>query len=1340
MSNGLPGETVRCIYQDKEGFIWMGIESVGLCRFNGIRFDIFGHITTDSTSLSSDFAEVMEEDIYGNLWIGTDFGLNKLNKDLLSISQGKKFTRFFHIENDPESLAGNIVYSLLRDSKGVLWIGTNSGLSILNSKSNTFHSFHFKINNFNKTKVQVNALFEDQRNYLWIGTNNGLFLLSPERKLISHWEKASSQLNNDYINTICDDEHGRIWLGTQSGINVFNPASQTFNHLKFKGRASYMHYAGINKIKKTNDEKLWIGSFSNGLIIYDIDKNTYQYLSSQDKNPEGISSNQIRDFLQDRNGTVWIATKNKGLYTFDKKIETFEYITEVSEKGLGLSDKQVLAIYEDKKGFLWIGTRFGGLNKYDPVRKKFTYFQYHPNTSCGITSNRIESIIEDQEGLIWLATVDGLFKFDQNRFTHFEFVPIKVIQEDTNGQLWLGTKTGVYRFDKKRAVYIPLSKKSSQFPLDKFVTALLIDSYGKIWIGTYNFGLMEYDPATEEIIWYQNSGKPGSLGNNMVRSIYEDAEKRIWVGSKQEGFDLFDRKTKTFQKFNSNNGLPSNSVFSITGDNSGNLWLATNKGISKFNPATKTFTNFSQEYGLQGDIFISGAVFKAKDGKLYFGGDNGLNSFYPEKINLVNIVAPIVITGVKRNENYINPKNIENTILSFAYDDYISFEFALLNYNSPQKNRYAYKLNGLNDDWIYSESRNYVSYINLPAGKYSFEVKGANADGQWSLTPALISFEVNPPWWVSWQAVSLYAVITLLIVYFAYKMLRFKAKKKQEVQTLKLEKDQSEMLSNFKIRFFTNISHEIRTPLTLILPSVEKLNTLKGLPAEAGDHLFILKKNTNKLLNLVDELLEFRKIEQGQLSLKCIKADIIAFISEITSMFKDAVYLKNIEFLIDSEHKHFEMIFDPGAIEKILSNLLSNAYKFTGENGRIELSISSVYVNPENKQKMNVNDDIDSEYIEIKVQDNGKGIPQELLSHIFEPYFRVESYDVTNYNGIGIGLDLTKSLVQLHHGYIYAESTENIGSTFKILLPVDEKFYTRNELIKSPFNSEKYIIGFNSALFSKIAEPKTNIIQSGIPIKKDFSILVVEDDPEILNLLNNILSEDYQVWIANDGENGLKIAQENLPDLILSDVVMPGLDGTGLCKKIKAEFKTSHIPVILLSANAGIEHKIEGFESGADSYIPKPFHIKQLKVEIENLIKSRQKLKELFRKNIYLQPGELNIPSVDEKFVTRCLEILDKHLTEPEFGVVELSQEMGLSRTQLFRKLKALLGQTPLEFINSTRLKKAAKLLIEKQYTVSEVAYMTGFSNPSSFSTSFRRFFGKAPSDYITSNEKVIHK
>lgn len=1335
--NGLPGETVRCIFQDKEGFIWMGIESNGLCRFNGVQFDIFGHTTGDSVSLSSDYIEVIEEDNYGNLWIGTDFGLNKLNKSLISISQGKKFERFFNDENNPQSLSGNAVYDILKDSEGTIWIGTNGGLSKLNNAGNGFQNFCFKIKNFDKNKVQVNAIYEDKNKYLWIGTNNGLFLISPERKLVNHWDKSSSTLNNDYINTVCEDKYGRIWLGTQSGINVFEPSENTFSHLKFTGSAAYMYFAGINKIKKSSDEKLWIGSFTSGLIIYNIEENTYNYLNSEDKNPDGILSNQIRHFFEDRNGMMWIAVKNKGIYTYDKRIETFEYINQATEKNPGLSDKHVLSIYEDSKGYIWIGTRFGGLNRYDPVTKKFTYYQENPKNPDGVYINRIECIIEDKEGLLWLSTVDGLLKYDPkaNHFVHYEFVPTKVVLEDLNGNLWLGTKKGVYSFDKKKEVYVPLGKNKNSYPVNSTITAMLEDSYGKIWIGTHSSGLLEYDIITDSIYWYKSDNKPGCLNNNMVRAIYEDSQKRLWIGSKQEGFSMFERESKTFRKYNMKDGLPSNSVFSITGDNSGNLWFATNKGISKFNIENKIFTNFSSEYGLQGDIFISGAVCKTKDGKIYFGGDNGINSFYPEKIDKKEYSAPIAITAIKRNENYISTANIEESSFIFRYNDHLSFEFALLNFNSPQKNIYAYKLNGLNDDWIMAGSRNYVSYINLPAGKYRFEVKGARIDGQWSDPAAVIPFKINPPWWISWHAVVFYFLSGITLIYLAYEFVKYRANKEHEVKVLKLEKDQAENLSQFKIRFFTNISHEIRTPLTLILPSVEKLCSVNEIPQEATDHILNVKKNTNRLLNLVDELLEFRKIEQGQMKLKCIKADIIDFIIEITSLFKEAVFIKNIEFLIDTKYQHFEMSFDPGAIEKILSNLLSNAYKFTGEDGKIELIISSVLINnPKSPKNFTANE---SEFLEIKVQDNGKGIPKELLNNIFKRFYKVDSDDMSNNNGIGIGLDLTKSLVQLHHGFIYAESTEETGSTFCVQIPVNEQYYTKDELLNYPLKAERYINGFNSALLSKISESKINLKNVGLNIKKDFSILIVEDDIEILNLLLNIFSEKYHVYTAVDGKTALKSANEKLPDLIISDVMIPELNGTNFCMKIKSEFKTSHIPVILLSANAGIDQKIEGFESGADSYIAKPFHIKQLTTEVENLIKSRQKLKELFRKDIYSKPGELNIPSLDEKFISKCLEITDKYLAEPEFGVVELSREIGLSRTQLFRKLKALIGQTPLEFIYSIRLKRAAILLTEKKYPVSDVAYMTGFTNPGSFSTSFKRYFGISPSEYIFENTSV---
>jgi DNA-binding response OmpR family regulator/nitrogen-specific signal transduction histidine kinase len=563
-------------------------------------------------------------------------------------------------------------------------------------------------------------------------------------------------------------------------------------------------------------------------------------------------------------------------------------------------------------------------------------------------------------------------------------------------------------------------------------------------------------------------------------------------------------------------------------------------------------------------------------------------------------------------------------------------------------------------------------------------------------------------------------------------LVRFRDLKQNEVRLLKVEKEQTEKLSQFKIRFFTNISHEFRTPLTLLLPLVERLNSFNNMPKEAQSYLQLVKKNTFRLLNLVDELLEFRKIEQGQMILKLKKADIIGFIKEITVPFDGVAKLKNIDFLIDCERPSYEMLFDPGAMEKILSNLLSNAFKFTDTDGRIELSIRIIFAIEKNKQLTLSAEG--EEYLEINVKDNGKGIANESLPHIFERYYQGKTDEFVNQNGIGIGLDLTKSLVDLHHSRISVESSEGNGSVFTVLIPADEKYYIKDILSTSPLNIEKYVIDFDSALISKIPENGNNSNESGKSLVSGNSILVIDDDLEIRELLRKILSDEYHVHTAIDGIEGAVIADRYLPDLIVCDVLMPGLDGIKFCNKIKSEFKTSHIPIILLSAGATLDHKIEGLESGADSYIAKPFHTKQLKTEIANLIKSRQKLREHFRTDIYLEPKGLNIPSVDEKFITKCIEVIELNLSESNFSVAELSKEMGLSRTQLFRKLKALLGQTPLEFIYSTRLKRAARLLTEKHFQVSEVAYMTGFSSPASFSTSFRRYFGNSPSHYQQEN------
>lgn len=1328
--NGMPGETVRSLFQTSDGFIWMGIEPTGLCRFDGVNYTIFEHSRSDSTTLSSDFIETIAEDSQGHLWIGTDNGLNRLTYNIYALSKGQGFIRFYHCENDSNSISGNSINCLFKDSKGVLWIGSDGGLDMLNQDGNSFHRFGFP--GLSKSNLfSVYALFEDRLGQLWVGTNQGLFLLSANRQFLHHWPSDVTGWSNNVFMAIHQDPDGRIWLGTHRGLFILNEAGQKVDHVDFSGHASPLNTSGINTITRDHRNNMWVCTQSGGLLVYESQTGQFQYLHSKDHSPGGIATNQIRDVIVDHDHRVWIAAKNKGLYIYDLRLETFDHITERAEKNLGLSDKQVLSIYEDMEGQIWIGTRFGGLNQYDPITRRFHYYQYNASNPEGIGSNRIESIEVDLHGIFWLGTVNGLVRFDRsrNQFVRFNHGPIKVVKVDPKGTIWIGSKEGLYYFDPSLQKTMPVSVDSSEFPFNQSVAAMVIDHQHRLWIGTHNSGLIHYDPCSGEYKHFTSKNRKGDLSSNMIRSIYEDEDHRIWVGTKQSGLNLYDDQTDGFRVYTTEEGLPSNSVFSITGDEQGHLWLATNKGVSKLDRASGNFFNFSMDDGLQGDVFISGAICKARDGKIYFGGDNGMNVVNPGRMVKHAVAAPIVFTAIRVNESYLKDDHLRRNEVVVSYNDILSFEFALLDYHLNGRKQYFRFLKGYDKDWVECGQHNFVSFTKLPPGKYQLLIKGKDSDSIFSVNEAMIAFEVLPPWWRTWIAIAIEMLVFSLLVFLAYRLVRYRALKEHEVAVLKLEKEHTEKMSRFKIHFFTNVSHEFRTPLTLMLPLVERLMQLNKMPMEGSTHLNMLEKHTRKLLSLVDELLLFRKLEQGLMPLKYVKRDVVGFIEEVSSVFKEAALIRNIDFKLRKKIEYLEMPFDPGAMEKIISNLLSNAYKYTPENGSIELIVDKKTTSKELVQEGCLNHS-ETECLEVIVRDNGKGIPKEAMEQIFNRYYMAGNESFLPLSGSGIGLDFTRTLIHQHHGVIYAESTEGVSTSFVFLLPVNLSFY-QNDLCLEGVNAwEKYPLDVE--LYSMGADGADPVVGDDYPGNETKTILVVDDEKEILEMIRETLMADYQVILASDGVSALNIANDRVPDLIVSDVSMPGLDGYRLCRRLKTSFNTSHIPVILLSAKADIENRIEGLGCGADSYISKPFYLKQLQTEISNLIRIRQQLIDRFRKESIAKPSELLIPTNEEKFISRCLDAVEKHMSDPLFGVIELGQEIGLSRAQLFRKLKAIIGLTPIEFIHSTRLKRAAKLLSDKKYPIAEVAYMTGFSNPASFSTAFRKYFNMTPSQYVT--------
>ncbi len=795
---------------------------------------------------------------------------------------------------------------------------------------------------------------------------------------------------------------------------------------------------------------------------------------------------------------------------------------------------------------------------------------------------------------------------------------------------------------------------------------------------------------------------------------------------------MFDKRSETFTYIMEKDGLPNNVVYGILPDAQGNLWLSTNRGLSKYNPVRNQFINYDVSDGLQNNEFNTGAFFKSKSGELFFGGISGFNYFYPRQIVKKDFTPNIVFTDFKlfnksvfvRDDNSILKEIISETseIILSHKENLISFEFASLDYYAPEKNNYAFMLEGFDKDWIQLGAKREITFTNLDPGEYTLKIKGTNSDGVWNDNAASLKIIIFPPWWQTWWAYAFYGILFFASLYFIrrYELNRFLLKNDLELE--KIETDKLRSLDQLKSRFFTNISHELRTPLTLILGQIENVISSNIKVKEKGK-LQVAKRNAGRLLTLINQLLDISKIEAGNMKLNAGKHNIVSFLKSLFYSFESLAESKNIKLKFDSEFDKVLLIFDPDKMEKVFNNLISNAFKFCSDNGEIKVGVKV----------------LNESTVEIRIKDNGIGIPADLLPKVFDRFYQIDSSHTREHEGTGIGLALAKELIELHEGKITVTSKEGEGAEFIINLPRGNFEIEKERSIDPPDNkilstfvkedSENIDIGTNDTgadILSKTALRHTDKDSN----KNAEIVLVVEDNADVRAYICEQLEKDYKVFEAINGEDGILKAQKEIPDLIITDVMMPKMNGYQFCKTIKNDEKTSHIPIIMLTAKAGFDDKIEGLETGADAYLLKPFNTKELLVRIKNLLGIRKKLQDKYSKAVFVRKtAGKKISDLDEKFMNKVMEIIENHIAEEDFNIEAFDEKLGMGRVQIYRKLKALTGKSPSRHIRSVRLAKAKNLIEEKKGNISEIAYSVGFSSPQYFTRCFKEEFGFPPSD-----------
>ena len=1328
--DGLLSNNINAILQDSYGFMWFGTKD-GLCRYDGYSYLNFFHAQDNDKSLSNNIISCLVEDADKNIWIGTRNGLNRFSLESFEVE------RVPLLPEEANTLFP--IQSLTVSSDNKLWIGTDEmGLFVLDVETNHLTNYTY-FRDSSSIENAIYSILEIENHQFYISTSNGVYLFNDQTK------SCKRVIENVDARILRFDQDSSIIVGALMQGNVFYK-------IKRKGAVEKINVS-VSSINKNlipqcdSYGNIWLGIGDIGLLFFDAKRNTQQLFTYDKYNPTGISSNAITSFYEDKWGNMWVGTYDSGVNLYERSAKAFIHVKDNFLPN-GLRNNKVRAMFSDSDGDIWIGTKINGtLSKFNRDSLTFTHYVPNPSDPNALSNDLIFCITEDKPGYLWVGTANGLNLFekktgktktwfhDPNNANSLESNVIYALLKDDN-KLYIGyflEGFGIYDTELNTFKVYQQSDDSTSIS-DNKVRVFHKDRRGNLWIGTLN-GLNLFHPETETFTSFTHqSDDSTSISDNIIQCICEDKNSNLWIGT-MLGINLFDPVKKTFKTYTTSDGLPGNSVQGILEDDEGYLWISTNNGLSKFNPITEVFKNYNTVDGLQAKEFSTNVFCKTSNGEMLFGGDNGFNIFQPSAILDNEIIPDVFFTGFKlfnKNADVQAPHSpLKKHIISLNEitlthkQSVFSIEYVALNYASPEKNQYAYMLEGFEDTWNEVGTKREATYTNLDAGTYIFRVKASNNDGVWNQTGAALTIHVLPPIWLTWWAYAFYFVLFLLLVFLFRHYI---------IKRVQVEKEHEQDVQN--LHFFMNVSHEFRTPLTLILNPLQELlaSTTDGKRRVALENINL---SANKLLHLVNQLLDFRKTDLGRLPLRVAKTNIVDYSQKIVALFSEISASKQLTLRFQSTDPDIEVWLDADKYEIILSNLLSNAIKFTPPGGNIILSVATrrntkkrpFFFNGLRKKKC-------PDYVEISVKDTGIGLGKTQMEHVFERFY--SSSDNTK-TGIGIGLNYTKSLVALHGGEISVESALGEGSNFIVKLPLGNTHLKSDQLRgQTPGSNQPSLkstgiesLKYDLAASDGIWETEAVTDQEPNESRSRPLLLLVEDNKKLRQHIQNELQTEFDVKQAKTGKEGWDMAKVLYPDIIVSDVMMPVMDGIEMCKLVKTTLETCHIPIVLLTAKNLVEDKILGYQTGADDYISKPFNLSLLKVRVKNLIAARLQLKEKYSSAKTLIPAKnFTNNNLDEAFLDKLTRLIIDNLTNAEFTQQKLEEKMGMSRSGLYKKINNLTGTSTSVFIRNVKLKYAAQLLVSTNYPIKEIVYLAGFNSPSYFTSSFRKLFGQTPQDY----------
>ena len=1383
-------QAVHAITQDHNGFIWFGTQQ-GLNRYDGYSFKTFVHDDYDSTSISAGWIVSIYEDSKKQLWIGTaNNGLSLFDRTT------QTFSNFSHDPDIPDSLSDDHIHTLFEDSRNNLWIGTNDGLNRYDANRGSFtHYRHNASVDKSLSHNSISAITEDSKGYLWISTNGGgLNRLDPKSGVFEHFAHDPNNTNSpasDYLSALFIDAQDKLWIGSShNGLSVFATEGQTFRHFR---------HSSDNVFSLSDDSINAILQDSMGNILIATNRGLNRWLTESERfvidqqsfsNSPIMSGDRVYSIFQDKAELLWIGT-NLGLYKWDLEIKDFSPVSRfrtaknnlnaytfngnaannnISNRNtfydntankVGSNNQtqysySIFSIYENRQGDVWFGTS-QGLNLFNPQTKEAKPFLSDLNKNNPFDSKKITALHFDDNNILWAGTKNsGIIRFDTKteKFELFKHQAddsdsisansITTIKATADNQLWIGTLTGgLNLFDPQQKSF----QRLSNYINSNKVTSVYQESERFVWVGTFGRGLNLLDLKTKNstTIEYQQENSE-SLASNNVWAIHRDKRGELWFATHSGLSRLTFRDDKNkiykFKNYTRSDGLAGNSIVSMLEDEQGDLWLGGNAGLIKFDPIQETATNYALTDNPLGNEFNFGAFFKNIDGKLYFGGVNGITSFYPRQLKANSHIPPVKLTQLLINNTPIKSDKPLQDISSvqLTHEDYlVSFEYSSLDYSSPLKNRYRHKLEGFDNDWIETDTEHSATYTKLPTGNYLFKVMGSNSRGIWNTQGVEIAVSVAPPPWLTWWAYILYAITVVISIYMTiyFRTQKYKRQAEQLNRLVTKRTQTIEALLDNKNMLFTNISHEFRTPLTLILGPVQSILDKTPLDNESRRHLSLVRRSANRLLRMVEQLLDIAKFQEIQTIDKTLQS-LDQILKQLILPFKESAESRGIAFEFKIAQPILALIIED-AFEKIALNLISNAIKYSNSGDKIFIELIKT----------------DDNQVKFTVKDSGKGISESQQATIFDRFTRVLDTQSEKIAGAGIGLALVNELVEFHEGSIFLESEIGVGSCFTIYLKgCDENIDSNKQKHIKQFNKQSIELELESLEQRSIATSdnksialdKTNIED------KLTKILIIEDNPDMQSYLKSTLQEQYHCVFASNGKQGVELALELVPDLIISDVMMPEMDGFEVSQRIKSEMVTNHIPLILLTARGDRESRLRGWKEFADEYLTKPFDQEELLIRVSNLLSIRSILRKRynneyagakscspkFKPKAVLQHSNSQIEDLDspeQAFISQLEKEVSKVYQEPKLKIEVIAKNMAMSDRQLNRKIKCILDVTPSEYLRTYRLNKAAALIMQGT-NIANAGYSVGFTSHPYFSQCFKAFFGKSPTNFITENER----